>query len=96
MGFCLIGAVYSLDQKGVLAPNSQNTSSIVGVASLTVTSNNPLAGFLLPCPDNFELCWSGDLISNRKASTGDTITSFAELEDESVSHSVVSDLLKTP
>ena len=48
MGFCLIGAVYSLDQKGVLAPTARMQAAVVGVASLIVTSNNPFAGFLLP------------------------------------------------
>lgn len=45
---------------------SQNTSSIVGVASLTVTSNNPLAGFLLPVLTTLSSAGLEILVSNKE------------------------------
>lgn len=65
MGFCLTGTVYSLDQKGVLASAARIQAAVVGVASLTVTSNNPFAGSLLPVLTTLSSAGLEILVSNK-------------------------------
>ena len=54
-----------LDQKGVLAPTARIQAAVVGVASLTVTSNNPFAGFLLPILITLSSAGLEILVSNK-------------------------------
>lgn len=73
IGFCLTGAVYSLDQKGVLASAAGIQAAVVGVASLTVTSDNPFVGSLLPVLTTLSSAGLEILVSNKgKLPPGDT------------------------
>lgn len=69
MGFCLTGCSYALDQKalyGIRSPVARIQAVEVGLASLTVTLNKPLADFLLPVLATLNSAGLEILISKRR------------------------------